>query len=107
MGVATLQVTQPRWPCFKLALYREQAHIGARLRETGRTGWYLRVLEPGEVPAAGPIHVVFQDPDGVSVLDAHLAMLRPRAAGSRPCPCRDRPSGARPPVAGAAAETPR
>jgi MOSC domain-containing protein YiiM/DNA-binding CsgD family transcriptional regulator len=74
-GSALLQVTQPRWPCFKLSLYREQAHIGARLRETARTGWYLRVLGTGVVPAAGPIHVATQDPMGVSVHDAHLGML--------------------------------
>jgi MOSC domain-containing protein YiiM len=74
-GSALLQVTQPRWPCFKLSLYREQPHIGFRLRESGRTGWYLRVIEPGEVPADGPIHLAVQDPVGVTVLDAHLAML--------------------------------
>ena len=76
-GSAVLQVTQPRWPCFKLSLYREQPHIGARLRETGRTGWYLRVLGTGEVPAAGPIHLATQDPIGVTISDAHLAMLSP------------------------------
>ena len=65
---------QPRWPCFKLALHRERSDIQARLRATGRTGWYLRVLQPGEVPAAGPIEVASQDPAGVSVRDAHLAM---------------------------------
>lgn len=73
-GSAVLQVTQPRWPCFKLNLYRDRADIQARLRASGRTGWYLRVLEPGEVPAAGPIHLAAQDQAGVSVLDAHLAM---------------------------------
>ena len=74
-GSATLQVTQPRWPCFKLTLYRREAHIGERLRATGRTGWYLRVLETGEVPATGPIERVLEDPAGISVLDAHHAML--------------------------------
>ncbi len=69
-----LQVCQPRWPCFKLALHRQRADIAARMRTSGRTGWYLRVLEPGEVPAAGPIEVSHQDPAGVTVEDAHLAM---------------------------------
>jgi MOSC domain-containing protein YiiM len=71
---ALLQVTQPRWPCFKLTLYRDRDDIQARLRASGRTGWYLRVLEPGEVRAAGPIRVAIQDPAGISVHDAHLAM---------------------------------
>jgi MOSC domain-containing protein YiiM len=73
-GDALLQVTQPRWPCFKLALYRERADIQARLRASGRTGWYLRVLQPGEVPAGGPIDVVTRDPAGITVQDAHVAM---------------------------------
>lgn len=73
-GSAVLQVTQPRWPCFKLGLYRGRPDILDRLRVSGRTGWYLRVLEPGEVPAAGPISVAVEDPAGISVFDAHLAM---------------------------------
>jgi MOSC domain-containing protein YiiM len=73
-GDAVLQVTQPRWPCFKLAIHRGRADIQASMRRTGRTGWYLRVLEPGEVPVAGPIEVVRVDPVGISVENAHLAM---------------------------------
>jgi MOSC domain-containing protein YiiM len=73
-GDATLQVCQPRWPCFKLALRRGRADIQSRMRASGRTGWYLRVLEPGEVRAAGPIELSHQDPAGVTVEDAHLAM---------------------------------
>jgi MOSC domain-containing protein YiiM len=73
-GGATLQVCQPRWPCFKLALHRGTAEIQARMRASGRTGWYLRVLEPGEVTAAGPIEVREPDPAGVTVHDAHVAM---------------------------------
>ena len=46
-GSSTLQVTQPRWPCFKLSMFRDRDDIGPRLRASGRTGWYLRVLEPG------------------------------------------------------------
>ena len=45
------------------------------MRSTGRTGWYLRVLEPGEVPASGPIEVAARDDSGITVHDAHLAML--------------------------------
>ena len=73
-GTAELQVSEPRWPCFKLALHRGRTDIGERLLASGRTGWYLRVLETGEVPAAGPIHLAERDPAGVTVLDAHLAM---------------------------------
>ena len=71
---AVLEVCQPRWPCFKLALHRQRPDVQARMRSTGRTGWYLRVLEPGEVTVGSDIEVVETDPRGLSVLDAHEAM---------------------------------
>lgn len=71
---AILQVCQPRWPCFKLALHRQRPDIQARMRATGRTGWYLRVLEPGEVTVGSPIEVIHRDPAGLTIADAHEAM---------------------------------
>lgn len=71
---AFLQVCQPRWPCFKLALHRQRPDIQARLRSTGRTGWYLRVLEPGEVTVGSSIEVTEQDPAGLTIAQAHEAM---------------------------------
>ncbi len=82
-GTATLQVTQPRWPCFKLDMFTGRDDVGSRMRSSGRTGWYLRVLEPGDVPVDGPIDVAQKDPAGVTVLDAHLAMLDRHAAPER------------------------
>jgi MOSC domain-containing protein YiiM len=73
-GRAVLQVCQPRWPCFKLVLHRQRGDIQLRMRESGRTGWYLRVVEPGEVAAAGPISILRQDAADVTVADAHAAM---------------------------------
>lgn len=71
---AVLEVCQPRWPCFKLALHRRRADIQNRMRASGRTGWYLRVLEPGEVTVGSPLEVLERDPAGLSVADAHAAM---------------------------------
>lgn len=73
-GDAILEVCQPRWPCFKLALHRERADIQQRMRRTGRTGWYLRVLEPGAVRVGGEITVERRDAAGLSITDAHVAM---------------------------------
>jgi MOSC domain-containing protein YiiM len=56
-GDAVLEVCQPRSPCFKLTMHRGRGDIGRLLRNSNRTGWYLRVLEPGRVPVAGPIRV--------------------------------------------------
>lgn len=74
-GEATLQIAQPRSPCYKLATVTGRPDLGKRLVRLGRTGWYLRVLTPGRVPIAGPIRVVERDPAGVTVLAAHRASL--------------------------------
>lgn len=71
---AVLEVCQPRWPCFKLALHRSRPDVQARMRSTGRTGWYLRVLQPGEVVVGTSLQVISRHPDRLSVTDAHLAM---------------------------------
>jgi MOSC domain-containing protein YiiM len=71
---SVLQVCQPRWPCFKLALHRRRADIQTRMRATGRTGWYLRVLQPAEVIVGAAIEVVARDPAGLTIADAHDAM---------------------------------
>ncbi len=73
-GDARLQVCQPRWPCQKLTVHRGTPTVGPLMRSTGRTGWYLRVLEPGTVPTSGAIDVD-PHPGGVTVADAHAAML--------------------------------
>lgn len=76
-GDALLQVTQPRQPCYKLNLHRgfvRRDGTTVRMNTSGRTGWYLRVLEEGPAPAGGPIEVVEHHPAGVTVLAVHRAL---------------------------------
>lgn len=47
IGTAVLQVTQPRQPCFKLGLRFGDNSLGKRMMQTGRSGWYARVLHEG------------------------------------------------------------
>jgi MOSC domain-containing protein YiiM len=74
-GEAVLEVCQPRWPCYKLAIYRGSGDVGPRMRATGRTGWYLRVLQAGRVPVRGPMHVVEQAELPVTIRLAHEAAM--------------------------------
>lgn len=74
-GDARLQVCQPRYPCFKLAMATDRPQVGKRMLETLRNGWYLRVLEPGEVPVSGPIRVIARGPEEANVRDAVRALL--------------------------------
>ncbi|GAA3576723.1 MOSC domain-containing protein [Amycolatopsis ultiminotia] len=57
-GDALVQVSQPRSPCFKLAMRIGRKDVAPTMIDTGRSGWYLRVLKPGAVPTAGPVEVV-------------------------------------------------
>jgi MOSC domain-containing protein YiiM len=72
-GDALLEVCQPRWPCFKLALHRGRGDMARRMKDSGRTGWYLRVLQEGAVPVSGPVGVVEHHPGGVTVFAVHDA----------------------------------
>src|SRR3954463_5614796 len=72
-GEARLQVSQPRSPCYKLATVTGRPDLLRRLVRTGRTGWYLRVLQAATVPVSGPIQVIERHPAGISVLLAHRA----------------------------------
>jgi MOSC domain-containing protein YiiM len=51
VGTARVQVSAPRGPCSKQERKVRLPGFLARTRETQRTGWYLRVLTPGEAGA--------------------------------------------------------
>ncbi|MEV6876736.1 MOSC domain-containing protein [Amycolatopsis sp. NPDC051128] len=70
-GDALVQVSQPRQPCFKLAMKTDRKDVAPAMIDSGRTGWYLRVLRPGTVPTAGAIEVV-ERADAPSVEEVHV-----------------------------------
>jgi MOSC domain-containing protein YiiM len=51
IGSALLEVSQGRQPCWKLNLRFDIADMAWRVQNTGRTGWYFRVAEPGLITA--------------------------------------------------------
>ncbi len=58
VGRAVLQVTQPRQPCFKLALRFNDRRLGQTMRQSGMSGWYVRVIEVGLVGAGDEVNLV-------------------------------------------------
>lgn len=48
---AVVQVSQPRQPCWKLARRWRIKSLALQVQQTGRTGWYFRVLTKGIVAA--------------------------------------------------------
>ena len=74
-GGALVQVSQPRAPCFKLAMHAGRKDVGPRMTASGRCGWYLRVLEPGTVPTHGPLALHDRVPNAPSVAESFAAMF--------------------------------
>jgi MOSC domain-containing protein YiiM len=69
IGSAVVVVTQPRMPCYKLALRFQRDDIIERFLASRRSGFYFRVLEEGEVSAGARIEILFRDPNAISVAD--------------------------------------
>jgi MOSC domain-containing protein YiiM len=57
-GEVTLQVSQPRQPCWKMSRRWQIADLARQVIQNGRSGWYLRVRSPGTLTAPAPIELV-------------------------------------------------
>jgi MOSC domain-containing protein YiiM len=69
IGAATVMVTQPRVPCFKLAAKFRRDDILKRFLSSGRSGFYFSVVEEGLIAAGDTIERIHEDENGISVSD--------------------------------------
>ena len=67
VGRALVEVSQPRPPCFKLGIKMGMPRFPKLFLASGRVGFYLRVLEEGEVGAGDAFERVGADPEGMTV----------------------------------------
>jgi MOSC domain-containing protein YiiM len=76
IGSAQFVVTQPRMPCFKLGIRLGEPDMVNRFLRSGRSGFYLAVLEEGQIVAGDPIELLGQgDPDDDAVTVADVVAL--------------------------------
>ncbi|HKV12668.1 MAG TPA: MOSC domain-containing protein [Thermoanaerobaculia bacterium] len=68
-GTAELTVTQPRMPCFKLALKLGRTDVLETFLESGRSGFYFAVTREGEVGAGDAFERIHEDENRVSIAD--------------------------------------
>ena len=68
-GSAEFTVTQPRMPCFKLAIRFGRPDVVKRFLRSGRTGFYLAVVREGDIGAGDSIELVAEDKGHVTVAD--------------------------------------
>jgi ferredoxin-NADP reductase/MOSC domain-containing protein YiiM len=77
VGGALFEVTQPRVTCFKLGLRMGEPQMPALFYSHGRPGFYLRVLEEGDVGAGDAIERVAAGP--MTVRDVSALLYLPGA----------------------------
>jgi len=58
IGEVIFEVSQPRQPCWKLARRWRMHELTGLVVRNGRSGWYLRVLEPGWIEAQMPVELL-------------------------------------------------
>ena len=71
MGQAVVQITQPRQPCSTLACILNRPDMIKKVVQTGRTGYYLRVLQEGLVRADDEIVLIEKHPMGITLTETN------------------------------------
>lgn len=55
VGDVRVQISNPRGPCANISRFWGREDLLKRVTESGRTGWYLRVLREGTIEAGMPV----------------------------------------------------
>ena len=69
IGTVKLMITQPRLPCYKLAIRFGRPDMVKRFLASRRTGFYFSVLQEGEVGAGDTLELVSRDKNNITVAD--------------------------------------
>lgn len=69
IGSAKFEVVEPREPCYKLGVSVGNKKIVKQFSESGRSGWYLRVIQEGEIKPSDTISVLNKNIHTVTVTD--------------------------------------
>jgi MOSC domain-containing protein YiiM len=76
LGETLVQLSQPRQPCWKPARRWKIKDLTARIEQTGRTGFYFRVLRHGHVQMGQPFELVERASSAWSVARCNEVMYR-------------------------------
>ena len=69
VGSATIMVTEPRMPCYKLGIKFGRTDIIRKFLQSGLSGFYFAVLEEGEVGSGDEFSLVERSNHGIKVSD--------------------------------------
>lgn len=82
VGSATLEVAQPRLPCFKLGIRVGDPAFPKRFQHARRMGAYLRIIHEGDVGAGDEVIVSRRPSHGITLGHMMLALHDERMATS-------------------------
>lgn len=82
LGSALIEISQPRQPCWKIEHRFGHKGMVAAIVKTGRSGWYFRVIETGEVAAGDSLERVAFGAVDWSVARVFSVMLTGKGAHS-------------------------
>jgi MOSC domain-containing protein YiiM/ferredoxin-NADP reductase len=74
IGTALFEVTQPRTTCYRIGIRMDEPQMAALLTSSGRPGFYLRVLEEGEVGAGDAILPIAPGPERMTVAEVNALL---------------------------------
>ncbi|HEY0759222.1 MAG TPA: MOSC and FAD-binding oxidoreductase domain-containing protein [Acidisarcina sp.] len=81
IGTALLEVTQPRVTCYRVGIRMNNPQMPALLVSHRRPGFYLRVIEEGEIGAGDGILKVLDGPEHLSVAETDALLYLPDHPG--------------------------
>jgi ferredoxin-NADP reductase/MOSC domain-containing protein YiiM len=77
IGGAVFEVTQPRVTCYRVGIRMNEPQMAALLVAHDRPGFYLRVLEEGEVEAGEEIIRIVQGPESMTIAEVNALLYKP------------------------------
>lgn len=75
LGSCQVQISQPRQPCWKISRRWGVKTLTKRVAQTGRTGWYLRVLTAGAISKGQRFELIERPHPNWSVARANDVMF--------------------------------
>lgn len=79
-GTAVVQISQGRQPCWKVSEHTNNSKMAYLFQKTSRTGWYYRVIEPGNAGVGDLITLVERTQPDWSVAQVTAARLTRRVS---------------------------
>ena len=83
VGNATLEVSEPRVPCWRLGVRMGDKHFPRLFTKAGRPGTYLRIIAEGDLGAGDEIRVISRPDHTLSIGDVFRIYSRDRHEAGR------------------------